>query len=198
MEECKQMTGQAKSRNSGTSIDRSRVKILLCDRDAESCEEVSTLLTACCYQGTFSVTVISVSSAVKVVDALDAEWSSIDIILAAVDLPLESSTAMLKYIMQDRHFKCIPVIILSTNQESSFLLNFLRLGATDYLVKPLCIDEILNLWMHSWRQPKVLDWLPQNNFQTSGQENSNIFVCNDTDEEFLENTMQKLYVSKRN
>lgn len=48
------MTGQAKSRNSGTSIDRSRVKILLCDRDAESCEEVSTLLTACCYQGTTS------------------------------------------------------------------------------------------------------------------------------------------------
>ncbi|KAK9926046.1 hypothetical protein M0R45_023300 [Rubus argutus] len=149
MENC--TTGQAKSRSNGTSIDRSRVKILLCDRNPESCEEVSTLLTTCCYQGTFCVTVISVSSAVKAVDALNAEWSSIDIILAAVDLPIASSIEMLKYIMQDRHFKCIPVIMLSTNHETSFLLNFLRLGATDYLVKPLCIDEILNLWMHSWR-----------------------------------------------
>ncbi|XP_062025791.1 two-component response regulator-like APRR1 isoform X1 [Rosa rugosa] len=186
------MTSQVNSKNNGTSIDRSRVKILLCDRNAESCEEVSTLLTACCYQ------VISVGSAVKVVDALNEEWSSIDIILAAVDLPIESSIEMLKYIMQDRHFKCIPVIMLSTNHESSFLLNFLRLGATDYLVKPLCIDEILNLWMHCWRQPKELDWLPQNNLQISSEDSSNIFVYNDTDEEFLENTMQTLCVSKRN
>ena len=47
------MTGQAKSRSNGTSIDRSRVKILLCDRNPESCEEVSTLLTTCCYQGMY-------------------------------------------------------------------------------------------------------------------------------------------------
>lgn len=47
------MTGQAKSRSNGTSIDRSRVKMLLCDRNPESCEEVSTLLTTCCYQGTY-------------------------------------------------------------------------------------------------------------------------------------------------
>lgn len=51
----------------------------------------------------------------KAVDALNAEWSSIDIIIAAVDLPIESSIEMLKYIMQDRHFKCIPVISKQLN-----------------------------------------------------------------------------------
>lgn len=78
MEECKQMTGQAKSRNSGTSIDRSQVKILLCDRDAESCEEVSTLLTACCYQGTTSWSFLSASkySSVFVIDWKKKIWSN--------------------------------------------------------------------------------------------------------------------------
>ncbi|PRQ16231.1 putative CheY-like superfamily protein [Rosa chinensis] len=67
---------------------------------------------------TFCVTVISVGSAVKVVDVLNEEWSSIDIILAAVDLPIESSIEMLKCIMQDRYFKCIPVI---SRQRATFL-----------------------------------------------------------------------------
>ncbi|KAI5330115.1 hypothetical protein L3X38_029512 [Prunus dulcis] len=44
--------------------------------------------------------------------------------------------------------------VLSTQDESCFLYNFVKFGATDYLVKPLCIDEILNLWIHSWRQRK--------------------------------------------
>ncbi|CAB4311454.1 unnamed protein product [Prunus armeniaca] len=70
-------------------------------------------------------------------DALNAEWSFIDIILAAVGPP----------IVQARE-------LLSKQDESRFLYNFVKFGVTDYLVKPLCIDEILNLWIHSWRQRK--------------------------------------------
>lgn len=32
-------------------IDRSKVRILLCDNESKSCEEVSTLLLKCSYQG---------------------------------------------------------------------------------------------------------------------------------------------------
>ncbi|CAB4281043.1 unnamed protein product [Prunus armeniaca] len=52
----------------------------------------------------------------------------------------------------DKHLNAEAV--LSKQDESRFLYNFVKFGVTDYLVKPLCIDEILNLWIHSWRQRK--------------------------------------------
>ncbi|ONI08734.1 hypothetical protein PRUPE_5G197800 [Prunus persica] len=190
--------GGSRAKSKNMSIDRSRVRVLLCDRDAESCEEVCTLLTTCCYQ------VISVSSAVEVLDALNAEWSFIDIILAAVDLPIDASMRMLKYIMQDLHFKHIPVIMLSTQNESRFLYNFLKFGATDYLVKPLCIDEILNMWIHSWRQRKPPKGLepPQKSISlvvSAEATTNNILVLDDTtrDEEFPEDPEPTLCVSKK-
>ncbi|CAL9031340.1 unnamed protein product [Prunus brigantina] len=75
--------GSSRAKSKNMSIDCSRVRILSCDHDAESCEEVCTLLTKCSYP------------------------------------------------------------VLSTQVESRFLYNFVKFGATDYLVKPLCIDEIL-------------------------------------------------------
>ncbi|GMY15589.1 replication protein A 70 kDa DNA-binding subunit A [Fagus crenata] len=70
---------------------QSELKILLCDSDPESCDEVSTLLTKCSYQ------VISVSSFVEVVDTLDAEGPLIDILLVAVDAHIDKGMKMLKY-----------------------------------------------------------------------------------------------------
>ncbi|BFG32812.1 hypothetical protein CerSpe_190860 [Prunus speciosa] len=190
--------GGSRAKSKNMSIDRSRVRVLLCDRDAESCEEVCTLLTTCSYQ------VISVSSAVEVLDALNAEWAFIDIILAAVDLPIDASMRMLKYIMQNLHFKHIPVIMLSKQNESRFLYNFLKFGATDYLVKPLCIDEILNLWIHSWRQRKPPKGLepPQKSINlvvSTEPTMNNILVLDDSirDEEFPEDPEPTLCVSKK-
>uniref|UniRef100_A0A803L9C0 CCT domain-containing protein n=1 Tax=Chenopodium quinoa TaxID=63459 RepID=A0A803L9C0_CHEQI len=91
-------------------IDRSKVRILLCDNDSKSSQEVFSLLCKCSYQ------VTSVKSARQVVDALNAESSDIDIILS----------------------EC------------------LRLGAADFLVKPLRTNELLNLWTHMWRRRRMV------------------------------------------
>lgn len=40
-------------------IDRSKVRILVCDNDAKSLEEVSTLLLKCSYQGIYIITYIA-------------------------------------------------------------------------------------------------------------------------------------------
>ncbi|ONI08735.1 hypothetical protein PRUPE_5G197800 [Prunus persica] len=136
--------GGSRAKSKNMSIDRSRVRVLLCDRDAESCEEVCTLLTTCCYQ------------------------------------------------------------VLSTQNESRFLYNFLKFGATDYLVKPLCIDEILNMWIHSWRQRKPPKGLepPQKSISlvvSAEATTNNILVLDDTtrDEEFPEDPEPTLCVSKK-
>ncbi|XP_047332890.1 two-component response regulator-like APRR1 [Impatiens glandulifera] len=131
-------------------IDRSRVRILLCDNDANSTEEVFTLLCKCSYQVTI------VKSAREVIDVLNAEGSEIDIILSEVDLPMNNGLKMLKYIIREKDWRRIPVIMMSAQDEESVVVKCLRLGAADYLVKPLRTNELLNLWTHMWRRRQML------------------------------------------
>ncbi|XP_028753617.1 two-component response regulator-like APRR1 isoform X2 [Neltuma alba] len=137
-------------------IDRSKVRILLCDNDAKSSEEVFTLLLKCSYQ------VTSVRSARQVIDALNAEGQDIDIILAEVDLPMKKGLKLLKYIARDNELRRIPVIMMSAQDEVSIVVKCLKLGAADYLVKPLRTNELLNLWTHMWRRRRMLGLVEKN------------------------------------
>ncbi|KAK7301526.1 hypothetical protein RJT34_12392 [Clitoria ternatea] len=137
-------------------IDRSKVRILLCDNDSKSSEEVFTLLLRCSYQ------VTSVKSARQVIDALNAEGQHIDIILAELDLPMKKGMKMLKYIARDKELRRIPVIMMSAQDEVSIVVKCLRLGAADYLVKPLRTNELLNLWTHMWRRRRMLGLVEKN------------------------------------
>ncbi|XP_024976521.1 two-component response regulator-like APRR1 isoform X1 [Cynara cardunculus var. scolymus] len=133
-------------------IDRSKVRILLCDNDSKGSGEVFTLLCKCSYQ------VISVKSPRQVIDALNADGPNIDLILSEVDLPMAKGLKMLKYIMR-KELQRIPVIsklVMSAQDEVTFVVKCLRLGAADYLVKPLRTNELLNLWTHVWRRRRML------------------------------------------
>ncbi|KAM7480052.1 hypothetical protein LguiA_028265 [Lonicera macranthoides] len=84
------------SKSSDGFIDRSRVRILLCDNDSKDSEEVFTLLCKCSYQ------------------------------------------------------------VMSAQDEVPVVVKCLKLGAADYLVKPLRTNELLNLWTHMWRRRRML------------------------------------------
>ncbi|KAJ9677468.1 hypothetical protein PVL29_022451 [Vitis rotundifolia] len=142
--------GGSNSKSSDSFIDRSNVRILLCDNDTKSSDEIFTLLCGCSYQ------VTAVRSARQVIDALNAEGHDIDIILAEVDLPMTKGMKMLKYIMRDKELRRIPVIMMSAQDEVSVVVKCLRLGAADYLVKPLRTNELLNLWTHMWRRRRMV------------------------------------------
>ncbi|OIV99988.1 hypothetical protein TanjilG_26326 [Lupinus angustifolius] len=128
---------ETESNNHDGFIDRSKVRILLCDNDSKSSQEVFTLLMGCSYQ------VTSVKSVRQVIDALNAEEQHIDIILAEVDLPIKMGMKMLKYIARDNELRRIPVIMMSAQDEVSVVVKCLRLGAADYLLG-LVENNILN------------------------------------------------------
>ncbi|TYH34092.1 hypothetical protein ES332_D13G105300v1 [Gossypium tomentosum] len=94
----------------------------------------------------------TIKSARQVIDALNAEGSDIDIILTEVDLSMTKGMKLLKYIMRNNELRRIPVIMMSAQDEVSIVVKCLRLGAADYLVKPLRTNELLNLWTHMWRR----------------------------------------------
>uniref|UniRef100_A0A7N0TN36 Two-component response regulator-like APRR1 n=1 Tax=Kalanchoe fedtschenkoi TaxID=63787 RepID=A0A7N0TN36_KALFE len=144
------------SKKSDGFIDRTKVRILLCDNDPKSSREVVALLCKCSYQ------VTSVKSARQVIDALNAEGPDIDIILTEVDLPMTKGMKLLKYITRDSNLRRIPVIMMSAQDEVSVVVKCLRFGAADYLVKPLRSNELLNLWTHMWRRRRMLGLTEKN------------------------------------
>ncbi|XP_057951951.1 two-component response regulator-like APRR1 [Malania oleifera] len=186
-------------KNSDGFIDRSKVRILLCDNDAKSLEEVFTLLCKCSYQ------VTAVRSARQVIDALNAEGPDIDIILAEVDLPMAKGMKMLKYIMRDNDLRRIPVIMMSAQDEVSVVVKCLRLGAADYLVKPLRTNELLNLWIHMWRRRHMLGLAEKNilNYDfdlvasdpSDANTNSTTLFSDDTDDKSRRSTNPEMGMS---
>ncbi|ESQ31800.1 hypothetical protein EUTSA_v10003924mg [Eutrema salsugineum] len=173
-------------------IDRSRVRILLCDNDSNSLDEVFTLLSECSYQ------VTSVKSARQVIDALNAEGPDIDIILAEIDLPMAKGMKMLRYITRDKDLRRIPVIMMSRQDEVPVVVKCLKLGAADYLVKPLRTNELLNLWTHMWRRRRMLGLAEKNmlsyDFDLAGSDpsdpntNSTTLFSDDTDDKSIRST----------
>ncbi|VVB17611.1 unnamed protein product [Arabis nemorensis] len=137
-------------------IDRSRVRILLCDNDSKSLGDVFTLLSECSYQ----------------------EGPDIDIILAEIDLPMAK--------------------VMSRQDEVPVVVKCLKLGAADYLVKPLRTNELLNLWTHMWRRRRMLGLAEKNmlsyDFDLVGSDpsdpntNSTNLFSDDTDDRSLRPT----------
>ncbi|KAJ7529594.1 hypothetical protein O6H91_15G057700 [Diphasiastrum complanatum] len=138
-------------------LDRSRVRILLCDKDPITAQEVLDLLRRCSYQ---------------VIEVLHDGDGEVDLILAEVELPNGKGLKMLKHIMKEDHLKRIPVVMMSARDEMATVVKCLRLGAADYLVKPLRINELLNLWTHMWRRRRMLGLSEKNliggNFNSNG------------------------------
>ncbi|KAK4427888.1 Two-component response regulator-like APRR1 [Sesamum alatum] len=180
-------------------IDRSKVRILLCDNDDKSSEEVLTLLCKCSYQ------VTSVKSPRQVIDALNAEGPDIDIILSELDLPMSKGLKMLKYIMRDKEWRRIPVIMMSSQDEVPIVVKCLKLGAADYLVKPLRTNELLNLWTHMWRRRRMLGLVEKNivsydfdvvvSDHSDANTNSTTLFSDDTDDKSRNSTNPEMCVS---
>ncbi|KAF5957657.1 hypothetical protein HYC85_004882 [Camellia sinensis] len=191
--------GGGGGKGSDAFIDRSKVRILLCDNDAKSSEEVVRLLRKCSYQ------VTSVRSARQVIDALNAEGPDIDIILSEVDIPMAKGLKMLKYIMRDKELRRIPVIMMSAQDEVSIVVKCLRLGAADYLVKPLRTNELLNLWTHMWRRRRTLGLADKNmlNYDfdlvasdpSDANTNSTTLISDDTDDKSRKSANPEICVS---
>ncbi|CAM6083916.1 unnamed protein product [Calypogeia fissa] len=136
--------------NNGGRIvfDRSRVRILVCDPSTSP--DVVDLLRGCSYQ------VIAVQNARQVMEVCRTGMAQVDLILAEVDLPKKRGFKMLKCFMKEEQLKQIPIVMMSSRDEMAVVGKCLRLGAADYLVKPLRTNELLNLWTHMWRRRRML------------------------------------------
>jgi pseudo-response regulator 1 len=69
---------------------------------------------------------------------------------------LFSSWAMLVVMILVPLYGCNPAV-MSNRDDVSVVVKCLRLGAAEYLVKPLRMNELLNLWTHVWRRRRMVN-----------------------------------------
>jgi CheY-like chemotaxis protein len=76
------------------------------------------------------------------------------ILLLDIKMPRMDGLAVLKYIRNDGHLRCLPVIILSTSIDEEDRLNSYDLGANAYVVKPVGFEkyaEAVRAISHFWQ-----------------------------------------------
>ncbi|KEH33446.1 timing of cab expression 1/PRR response regulator [Medicago truncatula] len=94
---------------------------------------------------------------------------------------------------------------MSAQDEVSVVVKCLRLGAADYLVKPLRTNELLNLWTHMWRRRRMLGLAEKNmlNYDfdlvvsepSDNNTNSTTLFSDDTDDKSKRSTIQETGIS---
>lgn len=126
------------------------LRILLVEDDDSTRQIIGALLRKCNYK------VAAVADGLKAWEVLKARPHNIDLILTEADLPSVSGYALLTLIMEHEVCKNIPVIMMSTHDSISMVYNCMLRGAADFLVKPIRINELKNLWQHVWRRQSQL------------------------------------------
>ena len=67
-----------------------------------------------------------------------------DLVLSDINMPFLNGVELLSLMSTDKHTISIPVILLSAQSDDATVLKAKRLGAADFLTKPVAIEVLLN------------------------------------------------------
>ncbi len=65
-----------------------------------------------------------------------------DLIISDINMPVMDGEEFIKQLKNSGFFREIPVVMLSSIEETSEKIKFLKLGAADYLIKPFNPEEL--------------------------------------------------------
>ncbi|XP_068635642.1 two-component response regulator-like PRR95 isoform X2 [Aristolochia californica] len=105
-----------------------------------------------CGRGGVGIRMVAVADGLKAWETLQEKACQIDLVLTEVELPSVTGFCLLTMIMEHEACKDIPVIMMSSQDCISMVLNCMMRGAADFLVKPIRRNELRNLWQHVWRR----------------------------------------------
>jgi len=94
-------------------------------------------------------TVTACSNAETALKTLRAKKDDFDIVLSDVHMPDMDGFKLLELIQFELD---LPVLMMSANSDSSVVLRGIIHGAVDYLLKPVRIEELRNIWQHVVRR----------------------------------------------
>mmetsp|Transcript_11566 Transcript_11566/g.22082 ORF Transcript_11566/g.22082 Transcript_11566/m.22082 type:complete len:496 (+) Transcript_11566:334-1821(+) len=126
------------------------MKVMVVDDDPLCLKMVESLLKRCSYN------VTTCSSAAEALTNLRVQ-ENFDLVLSDVYMPDMDGFKLLETIGLEMD---MPVIMMSANADTSVVLRGITHGAEDYLLKPVRIEELRNLWQHVVRRRCLLKEVP--------------------------------------
>ncbi|KAF5192345.1 Two-component response regulator [Thalictrum thalictroides] len=151
------------------------IQVLVVDDDITSLTSIQYMLQSCDYQ------VTTTSRAMDVLYMLREKKTSFDLVITAVHMPEMDGFKLLEQI--ERMEIDLPVIMISDDDSTNTVMKSITHGACDYLIKPVRMEMVKNLWQHVVRR-KMRDKKDVNNFESNGNGSRNQNPTDDADAEY--------------
>ena len=85
-----------------------------------------------------------------------------NLLLTDVMMPDVDGPTLLHYVRNNSAYQDLPVVMMSSNEHADVVLNCIRLGAEDYLLKPVTKKAVKHMWAHVWRRKqRTLQMVPR-------------------------------------
>ncbi|CAA0806510.1 Two-component response regulator ARR12 [Striga hermonthica] len=122
------------------------LRVLAVDDDPICLKLLETLLRKCQYH------VTTTSQARMALKMLRENKNRFDLVISDVHMPDMDGFKLLEFVGLEMD---LPVIMLSANGDPKLVMKGVTHGACDYLVKPVRIEELRNIWQHVIRRKKI-------------------------------------------
>ncbi|KAG0472357.1 hypothetical protein HPP92_016903 [Vanilla planifolia] len=122
------------------------MRVLAVDDDPICLKVLETLLLRCKYH------VTTTNQAIKALTMLRENKDRFDLVISDVHMPDMDGFKLLELVGLEMD---LPVIMLSANGETKAVMKGITHGACDYLIKPVRIEELRNIWQHVVRRRKL-------------------------------------------
>lgn len=123
------------------------LRVLVVDDDPICLKIIEKMLRRCLYE------VTTCSHATVALSMLRERKGSFDLVISDVYMPDMDGFKLLEHVGLEMD---LPVIMMSADGETSVVMKGIKHGACDYLLKPIRIEELKNIWQHVIRKKRNL------------------------------------------
>ncbi|XP_011017981.1 PREDICTED: two-component response regulator ARR12 isoform X2 [Populus euphratica] len=134
------------------------MRVLAVDDDPICLKVLENLLRKCQYE------VTTTNQAVTALEMLRENRNKYDLVISDVNMPDMDGFKLLELVGLEMD---LPVIMLSSHGDKEFVYKGITHGAVDYLLKPVRLEELKNIWQHVIRRKK---WYPQDQNRSPNQD----------------------------
>ncbi|XP_020687347.1 two-component response regulator ORR21 isoform X1 [Dendrobium catenatum] len=128
------------------------LRVLVVDDDVTCLKILEHMLQKCRYH------VTTCSEALKALSLLRERKGSFDVVISDVHMPDMDGFKLLELVGLEMD---LPVIMMSADGRTSAVMRGIKHGACDYLIKPVRIEELKNIWQHvvrkKWNESKDVE-----------------------------------------
>ncbi|CAM6049402.1 unnamed protein product [Sphagnum compactum] len=132
----------------GDSVDEfpAGLRVLVVDDDPICLMILERMLHQCSYQ------VTTCGRATKALELLREDKDKFDLVISDVYMPDMDGFKLLELVGLEMD---LPVIMMSADGETSAVMKGITHGACDYLLKPVRLEELRNIWQHVLRKKRT-------------------------------------------